>query len=204
MENFKHNFNKSKEDIRLQLEKYLSALHSEIQQTSVCHDKAVVRMKIPILYLLLQKYDEALHYFEWYDKLFPDEAALAEFFFARAVTSHYHNQLDKAKACIILTYIQNPYLIGLVVGKENDMTCNGLFSTESKEWAISALETCRFIQNEKFNKWLQKFTISKEYLSTAERMDAINKLLDDEPESSVRNEMVEAISNIWYKQKAIL
>ena len=194
----------TKKRLKQKLEYYLKKLKEEKELFDVCRDRSAHRMAVPPLFLRLEDYVGAMDYFLWYDSNFPEDAGFPEFYLAWAMTLFKNNQAQKAEAAVILSYIQNPYLIGLIVQKENPLVCGGLFQIESREWAINAVHFCYLFMTPDFVTWLGGYTLSEAYSSFTGRIDSINKLLDGERDQPLRTNLTDAMSGIWYAHKAII
>jgi hypothetical protein len=180
---------KQEEKIRKTILAIKRELAAEKKKFGGYHDGRGFRYALPELYLKLHDYKGALRYFKWFDKTFEDDGGYGAFFFEWAITLFKVNQAEAAKKKILQTLISNGYLIDVFLD-------NLILATEKYEGSDWELQSSDIGYSKdqpeliEFAQWLLNFTQSERYISVANELLEIKKMLLGEPVGDARTKLV--------------
>ena len=154
-------------------------------------DSGGLRYLPPELYLKLGDYTEALRYFNWFRKNFPDDIGYPPFLIEWSITLFKTKRLKQAEKKVMETFAANTYLIEFFLGKE--VMDQERF--ESSNWqSKELLESFGYSKDDEalrdFAEWLENLIVGPEFSDFADTIMELNRKLKSEPVGHKRTERV--------------
>lgn len=184
---------KQEERIRSKIKKIKAALAADKKYWhGFYHDGQGLRYDPPRLYIQLGDFSGGLRYMNWFNKNFPDDSGLPNFFFEWTVILFKTGRLKEAEKKAFQTFKINVYLLDKFLDRP---------ITKIDKWESSNLDTIEFATDHfeysskqenllDFAAWLDEFTKKETFIKLKNKYIEIEKQLKNEKDFEKRSYLV--------------